>query len=148
MKKVLKILPYLLVGTLVIIQFFQIDKTHPPIDPSKDFVALENPPEAIAKIMKTACYDCHSYNSRYPWYANIAPVSWWLGEHIEDAREEVNFSLWADYSADDKAEHFEDMEDEIEEGGMPLKQYTWMHSAARLSKEQRADMVDWLEKKM
>ena len=56
---------YGLVAIIIILQFFQIDKTNPESDPANDFMNIANPPEEVA-TMKTACYDCHSYNTRYP----------------------------------------------------------------------------------
>lgn len=88
-----------LVGLLLVIQFFRIDKTNPPVNQAKDFIKLSSPPAKVAQLLKDACYDCHSHETKYPWYTNIAPVSWWIKNHIDHGREHLNFSVWADYEA-------------------------------------------------
>jgi hypothetical protein len=59
----------------VIIQFFPIDKTNPPVNIGMDFVNIKNTPENTAQVLKTSCYDCHSNETKYPWYSSIAPSS-------------------------------------------------------------------------
>lgn len=140
-KNILKII----VALLVIIQFFRIDKTTSPVEPAKDFISVTNPPEKVAEIIKTSCYDCHSNQTNYPWYTNIAPVSWWIGHHIEEGKEHLNFSKWADYSAK-KADHkLEEFYEEVEEGEMPLKSYTNLHSKAKLSDEDKELLISWVK---
>lgn len=140
-KKILKIV----VAVLVVIQFFRIDKTTQPVDVTKDFVSLTNPPARVAEIIKTSCYDCHSDQTNYPWYTNIAPVSWWIGHHIEEGKEHLNFSNWASYSAK-KADHkLEEFYEEVEEGEMPLKSYTFLHGAAKLSEEDKEIFISWVK---
>ncbi len=142
MKK--KILYGLLV-ILIIIQFFRIDKTNPAIKIENDFIEINNPPEEIASILKTSCYDCHSNESTYPWYSNIAPVSWWVKDHINEAREELNFSEWGTFTAKRKDHKLEEMVEEVEEGEMPLNEYTWTHSEAKLTAEQKTLLMDWVK---
>lgn len=127
----------------VILQFFRIDKENPAADPSLDFMTLTNPPAEVATILKTACYDCHSHKTEYPWYTNVAPLSWWIADHINHGRGELNFSEWANYSykrADHKLEEGVEM---VEDHEMPLPSYTWAHGDARLSDEQRELLIDW-----
>ena len=81
----------------IVMQFFPIDKTNPPVDKRKDFLEITKPPAVIANHIKTMCYDCHSHESIYPWYTNIAPFSWRIESHIEHGLEHLNFSLWGDY---------------------------------------------------
>ncbi len=136
------------VAILVVIQVFQIDKTNPAADPAKDFIALEQPPQEVANLLKDACYDCHSNDSEYPWYTNIQPVGWWIKRHINEARKELNYAVWADYQAKRKAHKFEEMVDEVEKGKMPLKSFTLMHPEAKLTDAQRQAMVAWFRSKM
>jgi len=147
MKKRTKTILLSLLAILVVIQFFQIDKTNPPTDPAKDFTALENPPQEVAELLKKACYDCHSHDTAYPWYTNIQPVAWWVRGHINGARKELNFALWGDYEAKRKARKFEEMAEEVKEGNMPLKSYTWMHPASKLTEQQRQQLVSWFVSK-
>ncbi|HHM20733.1 MAG TPA: cytochrome C [Bacteroidetes bacterium] len=134
-----------LILVFVVIQLFPIDQTNPPADPEDDFITIEKPPEAIGALVKTACYDCHSYQTKYPWYVNIQPVGWWMRSHFRGARKELNFSQWSQYDQEDKAHHFSEMAEEVEEKHMPLKSYTWMHPEARLSNDDRQMLVDFFQ---
>ncbi len=78
-----KILIILLVA-FVIIQFFPIDKTNPPVNKGMDFLRIKDTPENVAKIISNSCYDCHSNETKYPLYSSIAPSSWFLKNHIND----------------------------------------------------------------
>jgi hypothetical protein len=141
----LKYILYGVIGVLVILQFFQIDKNNPAADPAKDFMTIHNPPAEVAGMLKTACYDCHSYKTSYPWYTYTQPLAWWIKDHIDHSRDELNFSEWGDYSprrADHKLE--EAVEYTLNEE-MPLPSYTWAHGDARLSDEQRETLADWFE---
>lgn len=136
---------YGLLAILIIIQFFRIDKTNPPINLADDFITITNPPEEITVMLKSACYDCHSHESKYPWYSNIAPVSWWVKHHIDEAREELNFSKWSTFTEKRKDHKFEEMEEEVEEGEMPLKPYPLTHPEAKLSAEQKTQLINWFK---
>lgn len=129
-----------LVALVIIIQFFRIDKTNPITPIEKDFIEMNQPPAEIAAILKTSCYDCHSNQVSYPWYTNIAPVSWFVKDHINEGREELNFSEWGDYSLKRKDHKLEECAEEVEEGEMPLDSYFIMHSDAELTHEQRETM--------
>ncbi len=130
---------------VVAIQFVRIDKTNPDADISKDFITITNPPENIRNMLKTACYDCHSYQTDYPWYTNISPVSWWIKNHINVGRKNLNFSTWADYDEKRSRHKLEECYEEVEEGEMPLPSYLWAHGDAKLSKEQREKLVAWFK---
>lgn len=134
-----------LIGLLVVIQFFRIDKSRPETEPGIDFISLTNPPEDIKNILHTACYDCHSYESVYPWYSNIAPVSWWIKDHINDGRGHLNFSVWGEYEEKKKDHKLEEIVEEVKEGEMPLKSYLITHSEAKLDNAQRAQLTGWIE---
>ena len=134
----------LLFTGLLVIQFFRIDKTNPESDPSMDFLAVMQPPAEIGHLVKASCYDCHSNHTRYPWYANIAPVSWWLKGHIDHGKENLNFSEWGSYS-EKKANHkMEECYDKISDKEMPLTSYLIMHSDARLTESQRTSITNWI----
>jgi hypothetical protein len=136
---------YTLLIVFVILQFAQIDKTNPEINKADDFIEINNPPEEIATIIKTSCYDCHSYESTYPWYTSVAPISWWVKHHIDEAREELNFSKWSTLTAKKKDHKLEELAEEVEEGEMPLTSYTLIHGEAKLSAEQKTLLVDWFK---
>jgi len=144
MKK--KWIRYTLIGLLValaVMQFFPIDKTNPPVDTAKDYITIAEPPANIANMLKAACYDCHSHEAKYPWYTSVAPVSWWVKGHIDNGRKHLNFSVWGDYSAKKVAHKLEECVEFVEETKMPLLSYIIAHPEARLSEEERADLVAW-----
>jgi hypothetical protein len=121
-------------------QFIRPDHSIPEYDQGQDFMTLMSPPEDVKTILKNACYDCHSYHTQYPWYDQIAPVSYWLSGHVNHGREELNFSVWGTYS-DKKSDHkLEECVEKVDNKSMPLKSYTWAHKKARLSSEQRASI--------
>lgn len=129
---------------LVIIQFFRIDKSNPESDPAMDFIAMTNPPAEVAGMIKASCYDCHSNQSVYPWYTNVAPVSWWIKKHINDGRKHLNFSEWGNYEERRRNHKLEEFYGEVDHREMPLKSYLIIHSEARLSDEQVKKMTDWI----
>lgn len=129
---------------LVVIQFIRIDKNNPPVDPKLDFAAAANAPAEVVSVIKGACYDCHSDETQYPWYSNIAPVSWWIKGHKNEALEHFNFSTLGILKPEDLKWALGTAADEIREHKMPLKSYTWMHPEARLSDEQRVLLATWL----
>lgn len=142
--KILKIIGWVALVALIIIQFFRPEKNSTD---NPDYVLAfesETKPSAEVKvILESACYDCHSANTEYPWYNNIAPVSFWLEEHIEHGKEHFNVSDWENYSPKKKDHKLEELIEEVEEGEMPLNEYTWTHKDARLTKEQRDMLILW-----
>lgn len=141
MKKVILIV----IGIFVVIQFFTIDKTNPTSDPQQDFIAITNPPVEIGSMIKSSCYDCHSYHTKYPWYSNVAPVSWLLKSHVNDGRNHLNFSIWPEYKEAKKEHKVNECIEVINSGEMPMKGYVMLHSEAGLSDAQRNQLVGWLE---
>jgi len=140
-----------LIGLLVIlvgIQFIRIDKTNPVADPSQDLISILNPPADLAEIMQISCYDCHSNHTVYPWYTNIAPFSFWIKDHINEARKHLNFSEWGTYK-DKRAHHkLEECYEEVLEGHMPLPSYTWLHGEAKITDSERKSLATWFESQM
>lgn len=141
-KTILKIL----IAALVIIQFFRIDKTTIPVDVTKDFISVTHPPARVAEIIKISCYDCHSNQTNYPWYTNVAPLSWWIGHHIEEGREHLNLSNWGNYSKKKAAHKLEEFYEEVEKGEMPLEFYTKIHSETKLSDEDKEVLIAWIKR--
>jgi len=142
--KIKIVLPFLGL-VLIIMQFFTIDQNNPAANNSLDFVEITNPPHNIGLMLKSTCYDCHSYHTVYPWYTNIAPFSWIIADHIKEGRKELNFSEWGNYTAKRADHKLEESYEEVEESEMPLKEYTLIHSKARLSESDRAELVAWFK---
>lgn len=130
---------------LVLIQFIRIDKTNPPIDPTLDFISTLNPPAEISSKIKAACYDCHSHETAYPWYTNVAPVSWWVKGHINEGRKHLNFSIWAQYEKGKQEHKLEECVEMVEKKWMPLGAYTWLHSEAKMTDADRENMMAYFK---
>lgn len=130
MNKILKVSLLSLGGIAVAAQFVRPDFTNPPVvrEPAWDSPATR-------ALAKRACFDCHSNETRSPWYAQVAPVSWLVAHHVEEGREHLNFS------AVDGTEEPEEMAEEILKGAMPTADYKLMHPEARLSPEERDSLV-------
>lgn len=141
MKKFLIILLVL----FIIIQFFRIDKTNPPINQGMDFLTIKKTPEAIATNIRNACYDCHSNETKYPWYSNVQPIAWFLKKHIDDGRKHLNFSIFATYEPKRQAHKLEESVEMLEKGEMPLDSYVINHPEAKLTDEQRAEMIKYFK---
>lgn len=146
-RRIKRILIALLV-ILVLIQFIRIDKANPASDPTQDIITILQPPDDLAHIMKVSCYDCHSNHTTYPWYTNIAPFSFWIKQHINEARHHLNFSEWGTYN-DKRAHHkLEEGYEMVLEGHMPLPSYTWMHREAKITEDQRKSLATWFQNQM
>jgi hypothetical protein len=144
-KKSLKKVGLVLLVVLIIAQFFGPEKNDGDIASFEVFIADTNPPEDVQMIMKSACFDCHSDHTRYPWYNNITPINYWLADHVKDGKKHFNVSKWTDYSDKKKDHKLEELAEEVEEGHMPLPSYTWTHSDAKLTKEQIEAVEAWVK---
>ena len=133
---------------LVIAQAFRIDTTNPPIQ--QDVAA----PPAVAAVLRRACYDCHSNETVWPWYSQVAPISWLLERDVRQGREELNFSVWNTYEAKKRAKKLQETAEEVAEGEMPPWLYVVAHPDAALSQadvellrawamEERAALGNW-----
>lgn len=131
---------------IALMQLIRIDTNNPEVIPEKDFIAHTQANEKLTNILKSACYDCHSNATTYPWYSQIAPASWWLKDHINEGRDELNFSIWTDYSAKKANHKLEECIELIKENEMPLASYTWLHPQAKLNQEQRVALVNFFQK--
>jgi hypothetical protein len=139
-RKILLLVIIIFVG----IQFIPVEENKSDTFSKDDFILTTNPPEDIGKLLKNSCYDCHSNTSKYPWYDKIAPVSWWVADHIDHAKGELNFSEWDTYTPKKKKHKLEEIVEETFEGEMPLKSYLWMHGDAKLSDEQLKQLKQWI----
>ncbi len=146
-RKRLRLILLIAVLVAVLIQFIPVDKSVPAVDPAQEFLAVTNPPQGLGPLLKDACYDCHSYETKYPWYGNVAPVSWWLSNHIHHARKHLNFSIWTTYTEEKQDHALKHMIKEVKEKSMPLPSFTWlgMHPEARLTDAQRLKLTTWFE---
>ena len=125
------------VAVLVLIQFLPVDRANPPV--VHDLAA----PEPVSAILRQACYDCHSRETRWPWYSRVAPASWVIAHHIDEARRELDFSDWPILEFSEQDELLRNIAKEVDEGRMPLASYRLIHAEARLSDAQRAAIHAW-----
>ena len=126
-----------LVIALVAMQFIPVDRSNP-----SDRGQPAAPPE-VETILRRACYDCHSNETRWRWYAQIAPISFLLARDVKEGRREVNFSIWDRYEQRRKARKLKEIVKEVEEGDMPPWYYVSVHADARLSQADREAIVKW-----
>lgn len=127
------------VGVLILgLQLIPVNHSNPPIvkEPTWDSPRTR-------ELAKKACFDCHSNETHYPWYSRIAPISFWLNNHIEEGREHLNFSDWTQRHSD-----ADEVVEEIKEGEMPMKPYVIMHSEAKLSANEQNELIEGLRKTM
>ena len=141
--KILKKAALVLLVLFVAMQFYRPEKNLAQGDHTAKFLTQTNPSQDVRLILKESCYDCHSNNTVYPWYNNVAPISYWLANHIKDGKKHLNFSDWANYSVKKKDHKLEEVIEMLEAGEMPLKEYTWTHEAANLTSDQRNAIMVW-----
>ncbi|SDL54090.1 Haem-binding domain-containing protein [Catalinimonas alkaloidigena] len=132
-----------LVALLVLIQFIRPEANAGEENTPRDITHAVEVPDNVMVALKTSCYDCHSNHTVYPWYAQINPVSWWLNHHIEEGKEELNFSEFASYAPKRMDHKLEEIVEEVEEGHMPLPAYTWLHTDANMTDEKIALIKSW-----
>jgi hypothetical protein len=133
----------LLVIVFVVAQFFQPHKNQGNLESVELFLVETQATQEVRKILKYACFDCHSTSTNYPWYNSITPVNYWLNGHINEGKKHFNVSDWARYSIEKKDYKLEELIEEIEEQDMPLASYTWTHKEAQLTDVQLQSLVDW-----
>ena len=124
-------------------QFYKPEKNLAEDDHTVVFLIETNPTKEVRTILKTACYDCHSNHTNYPWYNNIAPFSYGMALHVAEGKDELNFSEWATYTKKKKDHKLEEVGEMLEKGAMPLRGYNWLHKEARLTDTQRDQVMDW-----
>ena len=133
------------IGIFAVLQLFRIEKVAYEEPNEQGLVAMEQPSIEVKKLLDETCLNCHSNQIDYPWYSEIAPVSWWIADHIEEGREHLNFSEWGAYSAGKKEHKAEECWEEIEEKEMPLESYVFAHSEADLNDEQRELLIAYFK---
>ena len=138
-KRIAKFSGIALAVFLVVAQAFRIDKSNPAVE------ADVNAPIPVKQLMKRSCYGCHSNETVWPWYSNIAPASWLTAYDVHHGRAELNFSSWGKYDATQRLKKLKEISDEIVEGDMPPIYYVYpMHTDARLSAADRRTFEEWI----
>lgn len=141
--KTVKVLAIVLVLGLIVIQFIPFGIPESKAGNDSTIVSSGLMSDQVHLLLRKSCFDCHSDQTELPWYSRVAPVSWLLANHINEGKEHLNFSEWEGYSKREKTGRLEDIKDEVESGGMPLKSYLLMHPGAKLSPEEKVTLVTW-----
>jgi hypothetical protein len=136
MKWIKKIVMFLVIA-LVAMQFIPVERSNP-----SDRNQITTPPE-VKTILRRACYDCHSNETRWPWYARVAPISFWLSHDVKEGRKEVNFSIWDRYDERRKNRKLKEIVKEVKDGDMPPWYYVPVHADAKLSQGDGEAIVKW-----
>ncbi len=129
---------------LIVIQFFPITLNESDTVPQSDFMKVNQVPATIKNRLQVSCYDCHSNNTNYPWYSKIQPAAWYLDDHIQEGKDELNFNEWATYSDRRKNSKLRSIISQIEEDKMPLDSYILIHRDAILSDEDKRMIIDYM----
>ena len=136
LKVVLLLLPVIFVG----LQFTNPARTNPPV--VNDLAATNPPPAEITALLRAACYDCHSHETKWPLYSRIAPSSWLVVGDVNEGREHLNFSDWPT-DPDRAAKKLDRINEVLGYKEMPPKKYTLLHPEARLTEAQIKTLMDW-----
>ena len=134
---------YLLLFVLIIIQFIRPTRNISTVTSPNNIATKYAVPDEVQQILKVSCYDCHSNNTNYPWYTNIQPIGWWMQNHVNEGKRELNFSEFTTYPAKKAHHKMEETAEQVEKKEMPLDSYTWIHKDAILSKAQIDVLSGW-----
>jgi hypothetical protein len=145
MKKMVKWIFGAVVVAFALLQFTNPTRTNPPV--VHDFLAANMSPLEITGMFRAACYDCHSYETKWPWYSHVAPVSWLVASDVKEARRYLNFSEWPIDDPDRAASRLENISEQLGYKEMPPVEYKLMHPAAWLTTAQREQLIQWVNQK-
>jgi hypothetical protein len=145
MKKALKWAVIVILVLFVAAQAYRPDLSGPPVDETKSMRATAQLTPEVGAIFDRACNDCHSSKTDWPWYSQVAPVSWWLKSHVDDGRRQFSFSEWGTYPQRKVSVKLKEICDQVTTGEMPLKSYLLLHPAAKLSDADKKTICDWTE---
>jgi Haem-binding domain len=144
LKKILKRAFQILLLAFIVIQFIRPAKNKSEGIGSNDITKVYPVPENVQAILKSSCYDCHSNNTVYPWYSQIQPVAWWLNNHIQEGKGELNFSEFASYRIGRQYRKLDEVNKQVKEDEMPLESYLWIHKYAKLDEAQKLTLANWV----
>lgn len=134
-----------LLAILLILQFVRPSRNIAEGDQPNHISKKYAVPANVASILDKACNDCHSNNTRYPWYANIQPVGLWLQDHVKEGKGELNLDEFMTYSPKKAHHKMEEVIEMVKEKEMPLESYTWIHKDADLTDQERVELSTWAD---
>jgi hypothetical protein len=133
-----------IIVVFILIQFIRPAKNDSRNNVNDISTVMEVPTE-VQQILKTSCNDCHSNYTEYPWYSEVAPVSWYLASHVNDGKKHMNLSEWTVYNKNQKEHILKDFEEVLESHEMPLESYLWVHEEAKMTSEQYTTLMNWVK---
>ena len=148
MKRLLRVLKWIAIVLIVVflgIQFVRPARTNPAVDESETIFARTQMTPQVSAVLDRSCRDCHSNKTVWPWYTNVAPISWWLSNHVNEGRANLNLSEWGKLAQDRQDRKLRQICDEVSDGVMPLSSYVPMHPQAKLSAEDKKTLCDWTD---
>ncbi len=139
-----KILLFLLLA-FIVIQFIHPKPNKSQGDQPNQIGKMYDVPENVKSILVKACNDCHTNNTRYPWYSNIQPVDWWLTNHIKEGKAHLNLDEYTKRPLRYQYHKMEEIVEQVKEGHMPLNSYLWIHKDAKLNDAEKTTITDWAD---
>ena len=141
--KILKIILIVLAVVFVLAQFVRPEFSNPSVVEADTLWAVTSVPDDVRQVIGRSCIDCHSNETRYPWYSQITPSNWFLAGHVEEGRGELNFSTWGSYKPETQKRKLGEICEQVESKSMPLPSYLWIHREAVLSVSEAKLLCDW-----
>lgn len=141
MKRILLVILIL----LIVAQFFRPGHNDGAAEAATDITHAVHVPDTVMSLLRTSCYDCHSNHTSYPWYSKISPVSWWLANHINDGKRELNFTTFTTYNYKRMGKKLKSTAHEVQEGDMPVNSYLLIHTNAKLNDAQKKLIIGWAD---
>lgn len=148
MKKALKKIGIVLVVILVGIQFIPTDVNQQEEIPKTDIRHVYDVPDNVMNILQISCYDCHSNNTNYPWYSHVQPMRFLMDRDIREGKEELNFSEFGSYSQRKQKNKLDRISKQVKADKMPLPSYLLLHSNAKLSADDKQEIINWVETRL
>ena len=141
-------LAVLVVAIVLVIQVIPVERNVSTVPPGQSFERTQKVPANVAAILKVSCYDCHSNNSRYPWYSELQPGAWFMAQHIKKGRDELNFDEFNNYSKRRKKAKIKSIISQIEKDEMPLKSYLLLHPDAGLTPNKKKVLLQFFQSEL
>ena len=132
-----------ILALIILAQLFQPSRNNGEADGPQDITHVADVPDGVLSLLKSACYDCHSNHTSYPWYGKITPVNWWLQNHVDEGKSQLNFSIFSTYSQKKMDKKLDEIIGTVKERYMPMESYVRMHSEADLSDDQCKLITSW-----
>ncbi len=136
-----------LAGVLIVIQFIRPAKNNSNIQ-TNHIANKYMMSQEVKEIFAKACDDCHSNNTRYPWYSYFQPVAWWLDKHVKDGKRHLNMSELGARRINLQNHKLEEIIEMVDKNEMPLNSYTWVHTDAKLTDVERTWIINWAKSSM